>query len=38
MLAHWSSYAPVKISNINADVATKPLPKTEVIRWTSHGW
>jgi len=30
-----SSYSPVKVSNINAEYASKPLPKTEVIRWKS---
>ncbi len=30
-----SSYTPVKLTSINADVATKPLPKTEVIKWKS---
>jgi dipeptidyl aminopeptidase/acylaminoacyl peptidase len=30
-----ASYTPVKITSINADVATKPLPKTEVIKWKS---
>ncbi|MGO8055533.1 alpha/beta hydrolase family protein, partial [Rhizobium leguminosarum] len=27
-----SNYTPVKLTSINADVATKPLPKTEVIK------
>lgn len=30
-----ASYSPVKITSINAEYATKPLPKTEVIRWKS---
>ena len=28
-----NNYSPVKITNINADHASKPLPKTEVIKW-----
>lgn len=28
-----NNYSPVKITNINADNASKPLPKTEVIKW-----
>ena len=28
-----SSYSPVKITNINADKASLPLPKTEVVKW-----
>jgi dipeptidyl aminopeptidase/acylaminoacyl peptidase len=30
-----TSYSPIKLTSINADVATKPLPKTEVIKWKS---
>jgi hypothetical protein len=28
-----ASYAPIKVSNINADKANAALPKTEVIKW-----
>jgi len=28
-----NNYSPVKITSINADNASKPLPKTEVIKW-----
>ena len=28
-----NNYSPVKITNINADNASKPLPKTELIKW-----
>lgn len=30
-----ASYSPVKITNLNADIVTRPLPKSEVIRWKS---
>lgn len=30
-----SAYNPVKVSNINSEWASKPLPKTEVIKWKS---
>jgi dipeptidyl aminopeptidase/acylaminoacyl peptidase len=30
-----ASYSPVKVTNINADIVTKPIPKTEVIKWKS---
>lgn len=30
-----ASYAPAKITNINADIVTRPIPKSEVIRWKS---
>lgn len=30
-----SAFKPVKISNINADIAGKPVPKTELIKWNS---
>ena len=30
-----ASYSPVKITNIYADIVTRPIPKTEVIRWKS---
>jgi len=30
-----SSFSPVKISDINPDLAGRPVPKTEVIRWKS---
>jgi dipeptidyl aminopeptidase/acylaminoacyl peptidase len=32
-ISSLNNYSPVKITNINADNANKPLPKTEVIRW-----
>ena len=32
-ISSLNNYSPVKISNINADNASKPLPKTEVIKW-----
>jgi dipeptidyl aminopeptidase/acylaminoacyl peptidase len=32
-ISSLSNYSPVKITNINADNASKPLPKTEVIKW-----
>jgi dipeptidyl aminopeptidase/acylaminoacyl peptidase len=28
-----NNYSPVKITNINAGMQDKPLPKTEVIKW-----
>jgi dipeptidyl aminopeptidase/acylaminoacyl peptidase len=28
-----TSFSPQKITNINADIANKPVPKTEVIKW-----
>ncbi len=28
-----NNYAPVKITNLNAEYAGKPLPKTEVVKW-----
>jgi dipeptidyl aminopeptidase/acylaminoacyl peptidase len=30
-----NNYSPVKVTNINADIVSKPLPKTEVISWKS---
>ena len=30
-----SSFTPVKISGINADIARNPVPKTELIKWKS---
>ena len=30
-----ASYSPVKITNIYADIITRSIPKTEVIRWKS---
>ncbi|HEY0678639.1 MAG TPA: S9 family peptidase [Chitinophagaceae bacterium] len=30
-----SAFSPVKITNINADIITKPVPKTEVVKWKS---
>jgi len=30
-----SNYSPVKISDINRDVAANPVPKTELIKWKS---
>ena len=30
-----SAFSPVKISNINTELAGKPIPKTELIRWKS---
>lgn len=27
------NYSPIKITNINADIVTRPIPKSEVIRW-----
>ncbi|HXB34150.1 MAG TPA: S9 family peptidase [Puia sp.] len=30
-----STFTPVKISNINADIAHNPVPKTELIKWKS---
>ena len=32
-ISSLNNYSPVKITNINADNASKPLPKTEVIKW-----
>jgi len=32
-ISSLNNYSPVKITNINADNAGKPLPKTEVIKW-----
>ena len=32
-ISSLNNYSPVKITNINADNANKPLPKTEVIKW-----
>lgn len=29
------NYLPVKISNINAEIAKQPVPKTEIIKWKS---
>lgn len=28
-----SNFAPVKVTSLNAEIATKPLPKTEVVKW-----
>jgi dipeptidyl aminopeptidase/acylaminoacyl peptidase len=30
-----ASYAPAKITNIHADIVTRPVPKTEVVKWKS---
>ncbi|HYF32361.1 MAG TPA: S9 family peptidase [Chitinophagaceae bacterium] len=30
-----ASYAPVKVTNIYADIVSRPIPKSEVIRWKS---
>ena len=30
-----ASFAPVRITNVNADIATYPVPKTELITWKS---
>jgi len=32
-ISSLNNYSPVKITNINADNASKSLPKTEVIKW-----
>ena len=32
-ISSLNNYSPVKITNVNADNASKPLPKTEVIKW-----
>lgn len=32
-ISSLSGYSPVKITNINAEHADKPMPKTEVVRW-----
>jgi dipeptidyl aminopeptidase/acylaminoacyl peptidase len=32
-ISSLNNYSPVKITNINAGNASKPLPKTEVIKW-----
>jgi len=32
-ISSLNNYSPVKITNINADNASKPLPKTELIKW-----
>ncbi|MGB8194148.1 MAG: DPP IV N-terminal domain-containing protein, partial [Chitinophagaceae bacterium] len=34
-ISSTANYSPVKVTNINADIVTKPVPKTEVIRWKS---
>ncbi len=34
-----ASFSPKKITNVNADIAGRPVPKTEVIKWKSaDGW
>jgi dipeptidyl aminopeptidase/acylaminoacyl peptidase len=30
-----SNFSPVKVTNLNAEHTTKPLPKTEVVKWKS---
>jgi len=30
-----SAFSPVKLTDINADLASKPVPKTELIKWKS---
>ena len=30
-----NSFSPTKVTNINAEYASKPLPKTEVVKWKS---
>lgn len=30
-----SAFSPIKISNVNSDIAQNPVPKTEVIKWKS---
>jgi dipeptidyl aminopeptidase/acylaminoacyl peptidase len=32
-ISSLNNYSPVKVTSINADNASKPLPKTEVIKW-----
>src|SRR5678816_4821156 len=32
-ISSLNNYSPVRITNINAENASKPLPKTELIKW-----
>lgn len=34
-VSNLSNYSPVKLTTINADISSRPVPKTEVIRWKS---
>ena len=34
-ISSTTSFTPVKISNVNPDIASYPVPRTEVITWTS---
>jgi dipeptidyl aminopeptidase/acylaminoacyl peptidase len=34
-ISNASAFTPVRISNINAEIANNPVPKTELIKWKS---
>ena len=34
-VSNTASFSPVKISNVNPEIASYPVPKTEVIKWKS---
>ena len=34
-ISNATSYSPTRITNIYADIVTRPMPKSEVIRWKS---